>query len=186
MTAEFALRFNPSKTYAMRVAEGFFTLILEQQTFTGWKGESLKEIELSGVKYQAKVFRGNLDSTSPERPDVAIFQFNIMALRPNDVKIIPQIFFEYYGPERWNPFLCLSLMDYLIKHQGDVLEDQKQVSTFIPRLREFALLVLLSDQLESVSPEYTSRMVGSERIKDLLKKQCQGLYPHYKTLIYQS
>jgi hypothetical protein len=138
---------------------------------------------LSGVKYQAKVFRGNLDSTSPERPDVAIFQFNIMALRPNDVKIIPQIFFEYYGPERWNPFLCLSLMDYLIKHQGDVLEDQKQVSTFIPRLREFALLVLLSDQLESVSPEYTSRMVGSERIKDLLKKQCQGLYPHYKTLI---
>lgn len=233
LTAEFALRFNPGKTYAMRVVEGFFTLILEQQTFTGWKGEALKEVELSGVKYQAKVFRGNLDSTypervvailaaavpsspapnwkkhieqadielrfefnynlpptepsrlivSPERPDVAIFQFNTMALRPNDVKIIPQIFFEYYGPERWNPFLCLSLMDYLVKHQGDVLEDQKQVSAFIPQLRQFALLVLLGDQLESVSPEFTSRMVGSERIKDLLKKQCQVLYPRYKTLI---
>lgn len=233
LTAEFAGRFSPGKSYVKHVVDSFLTYVLEQQTFSGWKGEALKDVELNGVKYQVKLFRGNVDSAyperavavlvgavpgspapdwkkqieqadvelrfelnynlsptepsrlivAPERSDVAIFQLNTMAAGPNDVKIIPNLFFEYYNADRWNPFLCLSLIEYLLKHQGEVLDDQNHVKAFLPQLRQFALLVLLGDQLETASPSFVSHMVGSERIKDLLKKQCQALYPHYKTLI---
>ncbi|MGH2506115.1 MAG: hypothetical protein ACRDHZ_01630, partial [Ktedonobacteraceae bacterium] len=238
LTAEFAGRFSPGKSYAKHVVDGFFTYVLEQQTFIGWKAEALKDVELSGATYQVKLFRGNVDSAypdrvvavlvgavpgspapdwkkqieqadvelrfecnynlaptepsrlivAPERPDVAIFQLNTMAMaaNTNDVKTIPNLFFEYYSADRWNPFLCLSLIEYLLKHQGEVLEDQNQVKIFLPQLRQFALLVLLGDQLETASPNFVSHMVGSERIKDLLKKQCQALYPRYKTLITNS
>lgn len=53
-------------------------------------------------------------------------------------------------------------------------------------LRQYTLLVSLGEQLETISPEFESRMVGLDRIKDLVKKQCQQLYPKYKTLITSS
>ena len=121
---------------------------------------------------------------SPDRPDTAIFQLNAMAVNPIEAsKILPKFLFEYYAPESCNPLLTLSLMDYLFKNRGESSEDQSRINMHILPLRQYTLLVLLGDQLETISPVFESRMVGLDRIKDLVKKQCQQLYPRYKTLI---
>jgi hypothetical protein len=121
---------------------------------------------------------------SPNCPNVAVFQLNAMAVNTDEaIKILPKWLFEYYAPESWSPLLTLSLMDHLFKNRGDSLEEQNHINRLIQPLRQYTLLVLLGDQLEIVSPAFESRMVGMERIKELVKKQCQQLYPRYKTLI---
>src|SRR5258706_1340940 len=124
---------------------------------------------------------------SPEYPDVAIFQLNAIAFNHEEAtKILPKFLFEYYTPERWNSLLTLSLMDHLYDNRGDLSEEQNRINAVILPLRQYTLLVLLGEQLETVSPEFESRMVGLDRIKDLIKKQCQQLYPSYKTLVTSS
>ncbi|TMD22540.1 MAG: hypothetical protein E6J04_21605, partial [Chloroflexi bacterium] len=124
---------------------------------------------------------------SPDCPDIAIFQLNAMAINHSEAsKILPKFLFEYYTPERWNSLLTLSLMDHLFKNRGDLPEEQNRIDAVIQPLRQYTLLVLLGEQLEAISSEFESSMVGLDRIKDLVKKQCQQLYPRYKTLITNS
>lgn len=121
---------------------------------------------------------------SPDYPNIAIFQLNAMAINPDEAsKILPNFLFEYYTSETWNPLLTLSLIDHLFKNRGDLPEEQNRINAVIQPLRQYTLLVLLGDQLETISPEFESRMVGLDCIKDLVKKQCQQLYPGYRTLI---
>ena len=121
---------------------------------------------------------------SPDCPDVAVFQLNTMAVNSDEAsKILPKFLFEYYTPESWTPLLTLSLMEHLSKNRGDSLEEQNRINAVIQPLRQYTLLILLGDQLETISSAFESRMVGLDRIKDLVKKQCQQLYPRYKTLI---
>ena len=82
-----------------------------------------------------------------------------------------------------DPLLTLSLIDFLFKNRGESVDDQPQVNAQIQGLRQYTLLVSLGDRLETTSENFASRMVGLDRIKDLLRKQCQQLYPKYKTLI---
>ena len=43
---------------------------------------------------------------SPERPDVAIFQLNLLATNQIEAgRIIPKVFFDYYNLDRWIRFL---------------------------------------------------------------------------------
>jgi len=237
LTAEFASRFSPGKTYAVRATEGLLLQVIIAQVFAGWKTRESKEIEMGGVKYQSVLLHGTLDSShpdrqiavlvttlpnspapvwkktfdqvdvelrfelnynvsptepsrliiSPEHPNIAIFQLNVVAVNLDEAnKIVPKVLFDYYAPERWNPFLTLSLIDHLSKNKGDSPDEQRRIDAVIQPLRQYALLVLLGDQLETVSPEFASRMVGVDLIKDLIKKQCQQLYPKYKTLITNS
>ena len=202
--------------------------------FTGWKGDSPREIDVNGTKYLSVRLQGSFDSSHPDRvvsvleavlpqspipfwkrsyakadielrfelnfsvpgtepsrlivspdcPDIAIFQLNAMAVNSNEAsKILPMFLFEYYTPETWNSLLTLSLMDHLFKHRGDLPEEQHRINAVIQPLRQYTLLVLLGEQLETISAEFESRMVGLDRIKDLVKRQCQQLYPGYKTLI---
>ncbi|MFL5590734.1 MAG: hypothetical protein ACJ8DI_24215 [Ktedonobacteraceae bacterium] len=124
---------------------------------------------------------------SPDCPDIAIFQLNAMGINHSEAsKILPKFLFEYYTPERWNSLLTLSLMDHLFKNRGDLPEEQNRINAVIQPLRQYTLLVLLGEQLEAISSEFESSMVGLDRIKDLVKKQCQQLYPSYKTLITNS
>lgn len=124
---------------------------------------------------------------SPERPDIAIFQLSVMGVNQEEAaKILPRFLFEYYPPERWDSLLTLSLMDHLHKNRGDLPEEQRRIDAVIQPLRQYALLVLFGEQLETISLDFESRMVGLDRMKDLVKKQCQQLYPGYKTLITSS
>jgi hypothetical protein len=121
---------------------------------------------------------------SPEHPNIAVFQLNMLTVNLNEAnKIIPKMLFDYYAPERWDALLCLSLMDHLAKDKIDSEQEQGYITNAIQSLRQYVLLVLLGDQLDTVSPEFASRMVGLDRIRDLVKKQCQQLYPRYRTLI---
>lgn len=121
---------------------------------------------------------------APERPDTAVFQLNILSVNPNEAgRILPKVFFDYYMLDRWNPLLTLALMDHLFQNKGDSVDDQQRIIAVIQPLRQYSLLVLLGEHLETTPQEFASRMVGLDRIKDLLRKQCQQLYPKYKTLI---
>jgi hypothetical protein len=77
----------------------------------------------------------------------------------------------------------LALMNHLFKNKGDSMDDQQRINAVIQPLRQYSLLVLLGEHLETTPQEFASRMVGLDLIKDLLRKQCQHLYPKYKTLI---
>lgn len=234
LTTEFASRFSPGKSYAIRAVDGFLSQIILSQVFSSWKGDKVREVEVGGIKYQAVKLLGSPDNNypdrtvavmvaalpqsaapiwkkafpevdielrfelnygvastepcrlvvSPERPDVAIFQLNMLATNFIEAgKIIPKVFFDYYNLDRWNPLLTLSLIDFLFKNRGNIIDDQQQVNSSILQLRQYTLLVLLGDHLETTSENFASRMVGLDRIKDLLRKQCQQLYPKYRTLI---
>ncbi len=237
LTNEFVSRFSPGKVYAARAAEGLLAQVITTPTFTGWKGDNPKEVDVNGIKYQSVRFQGSFENSYPDRvisvlvaavpqspvpmwkknnqdadielrfelnfsvlntepgrlivspdcPDIAIFQLNMMAVNHDEAtRILPKFLFEYYTPERWDSLLTLSLMDHLYKNRGDLPEEQNRINAVIQPLRQYALLVLLGEQLETVSPGFESRMVGLDRIKDLVKKQCQQLYPGYKTLITSS
>ena len=154
-----------------------------------WKKSSDKaEIELRfELNYNVLNTEPSRLIVSPDHPDIAIFQLNLMAVNHDEAtKILPKFLFEYYTPERWNSLLTLSLMDHLYTNRGDLPEEQNRINAVILPLRQYTLLVLLGEQLETVSPEFESRMVGLDRIKDLIKKQCQQLYPSYKTLVTSS
>jgi len=234
LTTEFASRFAPGKSYAMRAAEGFLSQVVVSQVFSGWKGDKIKETDVGGIKYQSVILHGSPDnnypertiavmvtalphsaapdwkktfdqadielrfelnysvSTSepsrliiaPERPDIAVFQLNILSVNSSEAgRIIPKVFFDYYMLDRWSPLLTLALMDHLFKNKGDSVDDQQRITAVIQPLRQYSLLVLLGENLETTPQEFASRMVGLDRIKDLLRKQCQQLYPKYKTLI---
>jgi len=154
-----------------------------------WKKSSDKaEIELRfELNYNVLNTEPSRLIVSPDHPDIAIFQLNLMAVNHDEAtKILPKFLFEYYTPERWNSLLTLSLMDHLYTNRGDLPEEQNRINAVILPLRQYTLLALLGEQLETVSSEFESRMVGLDRIKDLIKKQCQQLYPSYKTLVTSS
>lgn len=121
---------------------------------------------------------------APERPDVAIFQFNLNAVNEEYArKILPEILFDYYGADQITPQLALSLVQYMFTHSGDLPDDVHRVRAVAAPLRQFALTLLLGEALQVNRDEFTSGMVGYERIKDLFRVQCQMLYPRYQTLI---
>ncbi len=121
---------------------------------------------------------------SPDKAHIAVFQLNVMAVnQAKAISTLPRYLFDYYMPERWNPLLTLSLMEHLWRHKGDSPDEQQRMSAAIAPLRQYALQVLLGEQLETTPPDFMSQMVGVDRIKDLLKKQCQQLYPSYRTLM---
>ena len=67
LTAEFASRFSPGKTYSVRATEGLLSQVIIAQAFAGWKTREAKEVEIGGVKYQSVLLYGNLDSSYPDR-----------------------------------------------------------------------------------------------------------------------
>ncbi len=154
-----------------------------------WKKSSEKaDIELRfELNYNVLSTEPSRLIVSPDYPDIAIFQLNMLAVNHDEAaKILPKFLFEYYTPDRWNSLLTLSLMDHLYANRGDLPEEQNRINAVILPLRQYTLLVLLGELLETASPEFESRMVGLDRIKDLIKKQCQQLYPVYKTLVTSS
>lgn len=121
---------------------------------------------------------------APERPNIAVFQLN---LRRSDAeaahKILPEFLHDYYTPDKLTPMLTLALMDHLIKNVGDLPDDKQRVNTVILPLRQYSLGLLFDDEMDTVPAGYASRMVGTERVKDLFRLIVRTLYPTYKTLI---
>ncbi|MDD1443611.1 hypothetical protein MEO93_25320, partial [Dolichospermum sp. ST_sed3] len=118
-------------------------------------------------------------------PEVVIFQLNIRACdKVAAIQMIPEYLFEYYDtPEKFTPLLCLSLIEYMYQNRGDLQDDRGRVATIIQPLRQFSLSMLLGQSLEMENPDFSSGMVGVDRIKELFRAQCRRLYPDYKTLI---
>src|SRR5207245_6049091 len=78
---------------------------------------------------------------SPDYPDIAIFQLNMMAVNHDEAtKILPKFLFEYYTPDRWNSLLTLSLMDHLYANRGDLPEEQNRINDVMLHLRYYTLL----------------------------------------------
>jgi exonuclease VII small subunit len=136
----------------------------------------------------------SLASTEPnqlliasDRPDVAVFQLNLNCLHEEAArKILPDILFDYYGADRMTPLLTLSLLQYMFEHSGELPDDVNRVKIVAAPLRQFALTLLLSEELQVNREDFSSAMVGHERIRDLFKAQCRLLYPNYKTLMLGS
>lgn len=121
---------------------------------------------------------------APNRPDTAVFQFNLNSIdkeaAPN---ILPDLLFQYYNAEKLSPLLVLALLHYLAEHSGTLPDDINRVRVVSNQLRQFVLTLLLGDSLQVSPDEFASNMVGHERIRELFKAQCRLLYPHYETLI---
>lgn len=121
---------------------------------------------------------------APERPDIAVFQFNLNAVNKEGAqKILPDILFDYYSADQITPQLTLALVEYMFAHSGDLPDDVHRVRAVVAPLRQYALMLLLGEDLTINRDEFASGMVGYERIKDLFRVQCQLLYPRYQTLI---
>lgn len=124
---------------------------------------------------------------APLRPDIAIFQFNLQATAEESARIIlPDILFDFYSAERLSPLLCLSLLHHLFQQSGVTPEDLNRIRVIAGPLQQYALTMLLGEQLQVNREEFDSPMVGHDRIKDLFKTQCRILYPNYQTLIKDS
>jgi len=121
---------------------------------------------------------------APDRPDVAVFQFNLNAVDQEGAqKILPDVLFDYYSADQMTPQLALALVHYMFAHSGDLPDDVHRVRTVAAPLRQFALMLLLGEDLNVNRDEFASGMVGYERVKDLFRVQCQFLYPRYQTLM---
>lgn len=121
---------------------------------------------------------------APGRPDVAVFQLNLSTVNEATAQtILPDILFEFYSADRLSPLLALALMQYMSDNSGEIPDDQVRVKTVANFLRQYALTILLGENISTNREEFISTMVGHERIKDLFRTQCHLLYPHYKTLI---
>ena len=119
-----------------------------------------------------------------DRPDVAVFQFNLNAVdKEGAQKILPDVLFDYYNADQMTPQLALALVQYMFAHSGDQPDDVHRVRAMAAPLRQFALTLLLGEDLSVNRDEFVSGMVGYERIKDLFRVQCQLLYPRYQTLV---
>lgn len=122
---------------------------------------------------------------APERPNVAVFQYNLNAVMDKEdaQKILPDMFFDYYNADQITPQLTLALVQYMFNHSGNLPDNVNRVRAVAAPLRQFALTLLLGEKLRVNRDEFASGMVGYERIKDLFRAQCQLLYPHYQTLM---
>ncbi len=67
LTNEFVSRFSPGKVYAARAAEGLLAQVITTPTFTGWKGDNPKEVDVNGIKYQSVRFQGSFENSYPDR-----------------------------------------------------------------------------------------------------------------------
>jgi hypothetical protein len=125
---------------------------------------------------------------SPDRPDIAVFQFNLLAFEAEAAnRILPEFLQSYYpSDDQLTSLLSLALIEHLDSNRGDLPEDQARIGAVIAPLRQYVLTVLLGDNLTITPSDYASQMVGAERIKDLFKQQCRQLYPNYKTLMGSS
>ncbi|MCO5213639.1 MAG: hypothetical protein M9936_28400 [Caldilinea sp.] len=121
---------------------------------------------------------------APDLPNVAVFQLN---LRRSDAdaahKILPEFLHDYYSPDKLTPLLTLALMDHLIKNVGDLPDDKQRVNTVMLPLRQYSLSLLFDSEMDVSPADYTSHMVGTERIKDLFRQIVRTMYPAYKTLM---
>jgi hypothetical protein len=121
---------------------------------------------------------------APERPNVAVFQFNLNAVDEEVAqRVLPDVLFDYYNPDQVTPQLALALVQYMIAQSGDLPDDIQRVRTVAAPLRQFGLTLLLGEGIRVNRDEFASGMVGYERIKDLFRVQCQLLYPRYQTLM---
>lgn len=121
---------------------------------------------------------------APNRPDVAVFQFNLNAADQEKAQtILPDFLFDYYTADQMTPQLALALVRYMFAHSGDLPDDVHRVRTVAAPLRQFALMTLLGEDVNVNRDEFGSGMVGYERIKDLFRVQCRFLYPRYQTLV---
>lgn len=124
---------------------------------------------------------------SSDRPDVAVFQFNLQTTLPGAARnILPEVLFEYYPPERMTPLLCLGLLYYMSENSGDTAADKNRIRAVANPLRQYVLMALLGEHLMVQPEQFMSSMVGHDRIKELFKAQCRALFPNYKTLITSS
>jgi len=119
---------------------------------------------------------------SPEMPNAAVFQLNLNTYDPDTAnRVLPSFLHDFYAVEQLTPLLALALTDHLFKNRGDSPGDQNRVGAVIAPLRQYVLSVLMNEGVET-HQEFASTMVGVERIKDLFRQQCRGLYPDYQTL----
>jgi hypothetical protein len=182
------LQGSPDPNYPERIVAVLVAAVPHSLAPTWKKTHEQADIELRfELNYNVTGAEPGRLIISPSNPQIAVFQLNILSVNTEGAsRIIPNYLFDYYPPEQWNSLLALSLIDYLFKNKGDVLDDQNRITSAIQSLRQYTLLVLLGEHLETASPEFASRMVGLDKIKDLLRKQCQQLYPRYKTLMTNS
>lgn len=119
-----------------------------------------------------------------EHPSLVIFQLNIATVQSDAAnKILPNFLFEYYAADQLTPLLALSLTEYLFRNRGELPDDHSRINTIIGPLRQFSLAVLLGDLMEITNPEFSTAMVGGDRIKEIFRLLCRKLYPNYHTLV---
>jgi uncharacterized protein YoxC len=160
--------------------------VMPQSSAPDWqKLDPEADIELRfEFNYGLSAVEPSLLLVAPERPDVAIFQFNLNAVdKKGAQRILPDVLFDYYNADQMTPQLALALVHYMFAHSGDLPDDIHRVRAVAAPLRQFALTLLLGEEIQVNRDEFASGMVGYERIKDLFRAQCQLLYPRYQTLI---
>lgn len=149
-----------------------------------WKrgnGEADFELRFE-LNYDLQVGEPNSLIVSPDRPYIAILQLNLQATQAEEARKLPKYFLEYLPPERWSIMLALALIDYLAKNRGDNPNEQSRVNQMMVQPRQFALSLLLGERLVVRPEAFASGMVGDVRLKELIKRMCQKLYPNYHTL----
>jgi len=170
----------PERTVALAVAS------MPQSLAPDWE-KLATEVEIE-LRFE---FNYGLSGAEPsqllvksDRPDVAVFQFNLSAADQGAAhEILPDLLFDYYSADQMTPQLALALLHYMFVQSGDLPDDVHRVRTVAAPLRQFALTLLLGENLNVNRDEFASGMVGYERIKDLFRVQCQFLYPRYQTLM---
>lgn len=121
---------------------------------------------------------------APNRPDMAVFQFNLNTIDKEAApSILPDLLFQYYPAEKLSPLFVLALLHHLFENSGNLPDDVNRVRAVGNQLRQFVLTLLLGESLVVNPDEFASNMVGHERIRELFRAQCRLLYPHYETLM---
>lgn len=176
------------KTYPQREVALAVSAIPQSQTPSWKKLINESEIEFHfELNYELPATEPSQLFVAPNRPEIAVFQFNLQATMPEMAhQILPDLLFEYYQTNQLTPLLCLALLRYIFKNSGDVPADKSRLENIARPLRQYVLTVLLGERLIIQQTEFISSMVGHERIKELFKAQCQALFPNYKTLITSS
>jgi len=173
------------RRYPQRAVNLVIAAMPQSQAPTWQKLDPDAQIELRfELNYNLAATEPNQLLVSPERPDMAVFQFNLNTIDKKAAPdILPNLLFQYYNAEKLSPLLALALLQYLFANVGTLPDDINRVRTVGNQLRQFALTLLLGDSLQADREEFTSNMVGHERIRELFKTQCRLLYPHYETLM---
>lgn len=176
------------KAFPQREVTLAVTAVRQSSAPTWQKLNAEAEIELHfELNYELSPTEPSQLLVAPERPEIAVFQFNLQAAMPEVAhNILPDILFDYYPADKLTPLLCLALLRYIFGNSGDTPADKNRIRAVAAPLRQYILTVLLGEHVVVQQVEFESPMVGHERVKELFRVQCRALFPIYKTLIISS